>query len=153
MGPVAIAVDQHASRVLVVSAYIFDPTGEAGSVSVLDSRTGRLLRTVTIGETPGALVVDARAGRAFILDRGTFAFHGDPTGHGSVYVLETASGRLLRTTSIGPTPSRIVDDPRAGRVLVLTPNAVDQDGIPRSGGSSVWTLDTTSGLLLRATRV
>ncbi len=152
LGPVAITVDQRASRVLVVSANIYDPTGEAGSVSVLDARAGRLLRTVTLGETPGAVIVDERAGRAFILDHGTFASYGEPTGHGSVYVLETASGRLLRITSVGPTPIRIVDDPRAGRVIVLTPSATAQNGIPLGGGS-VWTLDARSGLLVRATRM
>ena len=42
----------------------------AGSVSVLDSQTGRLVRTLSVGHGPVALVVDARANRVVVACRG-----------------------------------------------------------------------------------
>jgi YVTN family beta-propeller protein len=42
----------------------------SGSVSVLDARSGRLLRTIPVGVAPSAIAVDERAGRAFILNSG-----------------------------------------------------------------------------------
>jgi len=42
----------------------------AGSVSVLDSQTGRLVRTLSVGRGQVALLVDARANRVVVACRG-----------------------------------------------------------------------------------
>lgn len=41
-----------------------------GHVDVRDGRTGRLLRTITVGVAPGALAVDTRTGRLFVVNEG-----------------------------------------------------------------------------------
>ncbi len=42
----------------------------AGSVTILDGRTGRVLHTVASGVFPAQIVVDARRGRAFVVNNG-----------------------------------------------------------------------------------
>jgi len=49
-----------------------------GAVSVLDGRNGALIRTLPVGLTPGAIAVDGRTGRAFVLDNGGAVTANDP---------------------------------------------------------------------------
>src|SRR5919199_1038186 len=80
-GPAALALDARTGRAFVTNR--FDD-----SVSVLETRSGRVLRTVAVGLVPTGAAVDVRSGHALVLD----------VGEDSVHVLETATGRLLRTT-------------------------------------------------------
>jgi DNA-binding beta-propeller fold protein YncE len=73
--PRAIAIDERRGRVFVVTAGDADPVRsciptEHGAVSVLDARTGRVLRIIPIGVAPTAIAVDERTGRAFVLNAG-----------------------------------------------------------------------------------
>ncbi len=73
-----IAVDRRRERLFVVSAglVVAGPAGLAGidaapgTVSVLDEHGGRLLGTATVGVNPGAIAVDERTGRAYVVDNG-----------------------------------------------------------------------------------
>jgi len=71
MLPVAVAVDARSGRVFVANKGPVDsnlvPLGN-GTVSVLDARSGAVLRTVPVGTYPAALAVDERAGRAFVVN-------------------------------------------------------------------------------------
>jgi DNA-binding beta-propeller fold protein YncE len=75
MFPTAVAVDARSGRVVVASKGPVDsnlvPLGN-GTVTVLDARSGAVLRTVAVGTFPVAIAVDERAGRAFVVNaRGT----------------------------------------------------------------------------------
>lgn len=69
----ALAVDARARRVFVATVGATDvaenPIG-VGSVSVLDERSGAVLRTVPVGVNPFAMAVDSRAHRILVLNSG-----------------------------------------------------------------------------------
>ncbi|HKC73736.1 MAG TPA: YncE family protein [Chloroflexota bacterium] len=71
MLPTAVAVDARSGRVFVANKGPVDgnlvPLGN-GAVTVLDARSGAVLRTVGVGTYPTAIAVDERAGRAFVVN-------------------------------------------------------------------------------------
>lgn len=69
--PHMVAVDERRGRIYVVNRAALDRTGRAtaGSVSVLDAVSGRVLRTIAVGRSPVALAVDETAGRLFVVNR------------------------------------------------------------------------------------
>jgi YVTN family beta-propeller protein len=84
-----------------------------GTVTVLDARSGTVLRTVTVGYGPGAIALDARRGRAFVTNR----------YDGTVSVLDVAAGAVLRTVAVAPQPGAVVVNARTGRVFIASDNA------------------------------
>lgn len=128
--PQAVAVDAGVGRAFVVN------DGD-GTVSVLDARSGRVLRTTGVG--PGApsvganaVVVDPTRQRAFVLTRG------NPT----VGVLDTRSGALLRRTLVGREPYALAVATRVGHVFVTDLAA-----------NTVTMFDATTGLPLHTATV
>jgi DNA-binding beta-propeller fold protein YncE len=117
-----ILVDTRRERVFVP---VYSQTGN-GHVSVLDARTGRPLYTIAAGKAPVWIAMDARTGRAFVID-------GSSTG---LRVLDTRNGHLLRTVLAGLHPSILMVDEQTGRAFV-----------PTNAGLSV--LDTRSEVVLR----
>jgi len=108
----ALAVDGRSRR-----AFIADPRGN--SVVMLDARSGQVLRTITVGRFPAAVAVDARRGRAYVVSRDE-AFSFNPTTTGSVSVLDTRTGAVLRTIPVGVDPVALAVDEGSGRVFVAT---------------------------------
>jgi len=107
--PLTVAVDARRARAFVLDggAYVEgNPSGE-GAVSVLDERTGRVLRTIPVGAAPSAIAEDAPAGLVVVANRGA----------GTVSVLDARDGaqrgviqvggnrRPWRSTSDGDAPS------------------------------------------------
>jgi len=133
--PVAMGVDERAGRVLAV--------GVDGKTRVLDARSGLILRMVSLGPIatgPAALTVDAAAGRTIVVG-------GDHDGIGGFAILDTRSGRVLDTATLGGNagdwPRWVAVDGRIGRAFV------SRDG--QGGGSAaVRMLDIMSGRVLRA---
>lgn len=111
-----------------------------GSVSVLDTASGRLVRTVAVAGNPFDVAVDKGAHRAFVVGtaRTTGTAQGPDDVDGVVGALDTTSGRLVRTTTVGPNPASLLVDPSGGRVYVAN-----------SGDGTVSVLDARSGRLLR----
>jgi DNA-binding beta-propeller fold protein YncE len=73
IGPGAMAVDARRHHLLVTNVGAMDSAGNPlgpGRVSVLDTRSGAVLRTVPVGLAPGDVAVDERAGRALVLNLG-----------------------------------------------------------------------------------
>jgi YVTN family beta-propeller protein len=73
IGPGAMAVDARHQHLLVTNVGAMDSAGNPlgpGRVSVLDTRSGTVLRTVPVGLAPGDVAVDERAGRALVLNLG-----------------------------------------------------------------------------------
>lgn len=120
-GPTDVVVDERTGRAFVVNA-------DSYSLSVIDTRDGALVRTLSLD--PGPLAVDERTGRVFMASDGGASY-------GNLYVLDAATGRLLRTayTSPAASPTALAVDQRSGRVFVAA-----------GGGVSV--LDAGSGTLL-----
>jgi DNA-binding beta-propeller fold protein YncE len=118
-----------AAAVSAATGRVFVGSYDSGTVSVLDSRDGALLRTVTLGNNPVVLAVSAATSHVFVADDG-----------GTVTMLDARSGSLLRATGLGQTPWGIAVAERAGHVFVLNHGSVSM-------------LDARDGALLRTVNV
>lgn len=134
--PVLVVMAPGKGRAFVVNQGSYADTSTGGTVSTLDTVTGRVLRTTPVGWAPIDAAVDARTQRVFVVNsymKNTFN-----RATGTVSVLDAASGQVLRTTDVGRLPAAVAVDARTGRAFVL--NALN-------GGVSV--LDAVSGRVLR----
>ncbi len=120
----ALAVDARAGHVLVANASF-------GTVSLLDTHSGALLRTVEVGGSPAAVAVDTRTSRAFVTGSGTLgsiALHHLGKGQLSwagewnntnIAVLDTRDGTVLGTVPVAAGRGLAMDE-RAGRAFATT---------------------------------
>jgi len=124
----SIGVDPDSGHILVVNNTTVDSGMAGGSVSIIDSRTRRVVGTVPVGVNPGAVTVDARTHRAYVLNAGmsvttsvrrggTYRSTSTPLP-GSVSVLDTRDGRIVRTLTIGGEPRGLAVDARTGHLFV-----------------------------------
>ncbi len=121
-----VAIAQRAKRVFVVNDGDF-------SVSMLDARTGTLLRTVLVGPFPVDLAVDEHTGHLFVLSQGN-------GGHGTVSMLDARSGAVLATTYVGGAPIALAVDERSGHAFVTgTGDGADgKTGVQPLDGIYAW---------------
>jgi YVTN family beta-propeller protein len=124
LGPGTTAVDERTGRVFVANT-------EDRTVSLLDSRTGRLVRTITVGFYPELVAVDASSGHAFI-----------GTDEGQVNMLDGKTGSLLQSVRVGTEVADLAVDEQTGRVFGADPD----DG-------TVSLLDASSGAVLASVAV
>ncbi len=128
-----IAVDETGGRVFV-GHVDSEGTRLTLRVSVLDATTGRVLRTIDIGQNGdaylAALAVDPATGQVFI------------ASYFGLQALDTTTGRL-RTIDAGA-PNAIAVDARGGRVYATYVDTTNQYGIP-VGPGSVAVFDATTG--------
>ena len=103
-------------------------------MSVLDARSGRLVRTVAVGGLPDALAVAVHSARIFITNG----------GDGSVSVRNARQGTLLRTIFVGARPGALAVDQRRGRVVVLS----SEELVPSAPVGQVQVLKGRTGRLL-----
>ncbi len=124
--PVALAVAERQGHVFVLNQ---DPRETSrGSVSMLESRTGRVLGVAPVGRGARALAVDEGANRVFVLNAGPADPTGVQLGPNSVSVLDATTGRVLATTPVGRDGDEVgalLVDARRVRVLVSLPSALD----------------------------
>jgi len=111
--PLAVVVDARHGRAFVVAR-------STGTVGVLDSRSGRVLRTLSVGGRLGGAVVDSGAGRLVVTIGGAPTQAGTLAGPGLVGVLDGRSGALLRTIRVGSGPRAVAVDERTGHAVVVT---------------------------------
>jgi YVTN family beta-propeller protein len=123
--PRAVDVDEGRNRAFVANS-------GSDTVSVLDARTGALLRTVAVGTTPTTVAVDATYGHVFVANRGS----------GTISVLDARTGTVLRTIAVGRAPGALEVDPTRRRVFVAN-----------TGSGTVSVLDLQTGALLRTVAV
>ena len=149
-GAVAAAVDNRAGRVFVANE-------ESRSISMLDARSGVILRTVSVGFAT-ALAVDEMAGRVIVANGGS----------GTVSVLDAATGAIVRTVIVAGGPTAVAIDARTHRAFITSTGGRSR-AVPRrlprvlSGLVSLFVdpqaqtyvsvLDTRSGALLRDVHV
>jgi len=146
--PIAVLVQEQVGRVYVASAGagIGDAHGCSvpnSSVSILDTRSGLLLRRIHLTTGVNAIAVDERAGRAVVTsDNHCFM------GPFSIGVLDVTSGRLPRTIPIPLRPTRVVMDEATGRAFVLTATPNPFGPTPNIG--RVFVLNVRTGALIRS---
>lgn len=79
----AVGIDARRGRLFVAHPGLLDNQGNPigrGSVSVLDARSGAVLRTIGVGVAPVAIAVDEQSGRALVVNAGGNVPLGDPWG-------------------------------------------------------------------------
>jgi len=84
-----------------------------GSITMIDLRSGQMVRTIGVSHFPTGVYVDGRHHRAFVLDFGTGG------GTSEVSVFDTATGARIATTVLPGSADTAGVDARAGRVLVV----------------------------------
>jgi DNA-binding beta-propeller fold protein YncE len=108
-GARALAVDARTRRAFVVNR-------ADGSLSVLDTHSGAVRRTVALerasADTTYTLAVDEQAGRVFVVSEKP------PPAHGRVIVLDARTGTVLGRTRVGLAPGTLAVSERTGRVFV-----------------------------------
>jgi YVTN family beta-propeller protein len=129
-GAHALTVHERAGRVFVTNA------GDA-SVSVLDARSGHVLRTISVGQSPLAVAVVASLQHVFVANRGLWR-DGYQVTPGSVSVLDERTGAVVHTVPVGGSPGPLAVDERTGYVFVA-----NQDD------NSVSTVEAASGRVVR----
>ena len=100
LAPYPAAIDVRDGRAFI-------PSHNDGGLTVLDSRTGRLLRRTAIGGTPRDAVVDERRRRVYVVDEG-----------GRLAVVDARTGILLRRIDLGGQLWTAALDPQAGTLVV-----------------------------------
>lgn len=144
-GPQTIRVGRNPSAIAVASASgrLVVANEDDGTLSLLDARSGALLRTVPLGQHPTALALDEAAGRVFTLNTtlttATAALPYPATvGVATLSVLDLHTGALLRTVPAGASPTVLAVDEPGGRLVVAS-----------SGDDTVRLLDARTGQVLR----
>ncbi len=105
--PVAGAPD---GRVFMVSS---------ASLRTFDARTGRTLRTATVGGIASAIALDASRHRVYVASINGVDANGIPSGPGRVTVFDERSGAVLRVVDAGMTPRALGVDTGTGHVVVV----------------------------------
>lgn len=143
--PHAIAIDPVAERVLVAEEGPVDSNGNyhSGQVAIINAHTGQLVETLSFPDSPYAVAVDARLGRALVL---AVSNETNPT----LTVLDTHTGAVVARRSyfsadLDPTITLV--DGHAGRGYVLIDNSSsDSSGL-------VYVVSTRDGRLSHTLRV
>lgn len=121
--PEAVAVDGRTGHVFVAmsgAASLSVPLSiDPGQVAMLDARTGAVIHTSRVGVAPAALAVDARYHHVLVANVGVVDPRGIAQGPGTVSVLDTRSGAVVRTVTVGIAPNDIALDERDSRAVVL----------------------------------
>jgi len=87
-------------------------------LSTVDTRTGALLRTVTVPVTSKAVAVDGQTEHLFVVSMGAQKGDGTPLGPGNVRLLDARSGALIRVARVGLQPWAVAVDHATHRVFV-----------------------------------
>lgn len=120
-------VDTRTGQIFLVGG----PPGAAGTAApfrgpgrliILDGHTGRVLRRLNLSAMPGAVAVDPRRHRLLLGLIGPVDRVDQPTGMGSMEVLDEHSLRVLRTVPAGIIPWSITVDPRTDHAFVVNAN-------------------------------
>jgi YVTN family beta-propeller protein len=133
-GTHALAVDERSGHVFVTNAL-------DNSVSVVDARSAAVVRTIPVGHTPLAVMVDEHVSHAFVLGAGPWD-NGYSSGQGTVSLLDTRSGAVLHTVSVGIGASALAVDARSGYAFVAN-----------SGDGTLSVLDARSGIVVHTVAV
>jgi DNA-binding beta-propeller fold protein YncE len=134
--PTFVAVDSGTGRAFVLNQGSLAVSNQTttqgytapGTISMLDTRTGAVLRTVAAGNDPHAAAFDGRTGRVYVVNS---MLHS--SGLSTLEILDAHSGRVLRTVNIAIFSGAVAVDERAGQVYTFgqgppSINALDTTG-------------------------
>ena len=128
--PWSVSADTRTGRFYIVDR-TSGPQGMSlglGNLSIVDPRSGAVLRNVAVGTDPRAIAVDETRGRIYVAN----------DDDSSVSVLDARSGAPLRVSAVGAQPRALTVDVHTGRVFVVN-----------SGEGTVSMLDEQTGKRLR----
>ena len=171
-------IDDEANRAYLVlergaGSGWFGATGPAPAtrptytIAILDTRTGRLTRTMNLGKSMPTPVVAVDARRLYIADAGPWRsvnisggtgsrkFHysvPSPLSSGRLYIRDARTGALLHAVTVAPGPSAIALDTRGGRAYVLGRGIVDP-ATNIAGPGTVSVVDIRSARVVRTIAV
>jgi len=136
--------------IMIASAMPITPGPLPRSVSATTTGTRTILQTVRVGTNPVEALPDERTHRVFVLSSGAPSTATPGVAHYSLAVLDTLTGRVLRTIRFGPHEyifAATVDE-RLGRVFLAVNSAVTPTNTP-SGIGSLLLLNEANGAILR----
>ena len=147
LAPSVVAIDIRQGHVFVGSAgrglgACASPGGYClfGSVSMLDARNGRVLRTINVGPNPVSIVTDEQTQRVFVVSAGN-----NQSDVGTVSVLDAWTGGVLRTTVVGYQPGGAAVDVRRAHVYVVNGNSGTVSVLDARTGWPLGTFRVTPG--------
>jgi len=114
--PTSLALDAQRGRAFVVLIGINSTPAPAGLL-MLDVATGAPFGTTPLASAPIDLAVDARQGRMFVAEQATA---GAP---GTLVMIDTWTGRILRTVTVPVPISWLATDAAHRRLWVASPDA------------------------------
>lgn len=135
-----------------------------GSICIIDTQRGTLIRRVPLGMTVTDIALDERTKRVFATtfgpsytvtistSKGSFNTR-VPTGNGSLQILDSQTGAILRAIPISPGTRAVGVDSLHGNVLVATAGAVDRKSGQVIGPSSIAIIDERSGTTHRTIKL
>ena len=145
----AVAVAVGAGRTFVLERAPGN-TGTSDVVSMLDTRTGTLMRVVRVPLAPIAVAVDEQGGHVFVASEGRRKGFGNTLGAGTLSMLDARTGALIRRVPLGIHPVTAAVDGRTRRVFVVNGGPIGRAGL---GVGAVTVLDADTGGVLRTVMV
>jgi len=115
-------VDARTGRVYITlgDAGAFGPPPHKSEIAIIDGQTGAILRRIPVHLNPVSLAIDPGTGYLLVGSVGALQPGSDsPIGAGTVSVLDSRRGRILRTVQVGITPADIAIDVQTKRALVV----------------------------------
>lgn len=114
---VPVGVDASAVAVDSRQGHVFVANSGDETVSMLNARSGALMRTTAVRLAAGALAVEAATARLFVIGGGRLGPGSSYTSdRGLLSLLDTRSGALLRTLTVGHAPRALAVDARTARL-------------------------------------
>ncbi len=91
-----------------------------GAVSTIDTATGRLLRSVAMGENPQVLLVDESSKRVMVRSDSQHLIQGRQEWTSTISMLDARSGTIVSSTAVpGSLDAGLADDPGRERAIVV----------------------------------
>jgi len=142
-----VIVDTTSGRVIVGTVDRIAFGRAQGRVTIVDARTGAVLRTVSMAAPPALLALNPVDGRIVVVSRAGAAMS-------QVYLLDPTSGLASRGVLIGTTPGAIAIDGGADRAFIAGGGGSGANGVyPYTVPSRVVMLDLRTMRVLHTTSV
>jgi DNA-binding beta-propeller fold protein YncE len=137
--PARVVVAERARRVFIVhgrGGNVATPGGvfagpSWGGTTMLDARTGAVLRRIAVGRSPlddvgyataTNMAVDESGGHVFVIDQSTRDSAGHLSG-GGVSMLDDRTGQMRQTIAVGRKPIALAVDEASARLFVVSANS------------------------------
>ena len=132
--PRALTLDERRGRAFIVN-------GGDATVSVLDLRQGKVIRTIRIGAHPLLMAEDHGSGYVIVVD------NGDPNTfvRTSARVLDGVTGLIIRTTPVGVWPRDLALATPLHRAFIANFGSGSVVALDMVSGQVAWTSDVHAG--------